>query len=95
VEAVQFTSASKSEIAMPLVRLFQDKLIRVPADSAIREDLHKVRRIVTASGNVRLDAPRDESGHADRFWALALAHHAADLTPAGRAFTLSRKPLGW
>jgi phage FluMu gp28-like protein len=94
VEPVQFTSASKSEIAMPLVRLFQDKLIRIPSDPAIREDLHKVRRIVTASGNVRLDAPRDESGHADRFWALALAHHAAAVAPT-RAFTLTRKPLGW
>jgi phage FluMu gp28-like protein len=94
VEPVQFTSASKAEIAMPLVRLFQDRLIRIPADPAIREDLHKVRRVVTASGNVRLDAPRDEGGHADRFWALALAHHAADHAPA-RSFTLTRKPLGW
>ena len=43
---------------------------------------------------VRLDASRDDSGHADRFWALALAHHAAEHAPR-RAFTLARKPVGW
>jgi phage FluMu gp28-like protein len=94
VEGVHFTPGVKSDLAMPLVRLFQDRLVRIPADPSIREDLHKVRRTVTSSGNVRLDAPRDESGHADRFWALALAHHAADRTPA-RLFSLARKPVGW
>lgn len=94
VEGVHFTAASKSELAMPLVRLFQDRLIRVPADPETREDLHKVRRTVTAAGNVRFDATRDDAGHADRFWALALAYHAADREP-GRVFTLARKPAGW
>jgi phage FluMu gp28-like protein len=79
---------------MPLVRLFQERLVRVPADAEIREDLHKVRRTVTTSGNVRLDAARDDAGHADRFWALALAHHAAEHAPR-RMFTLARKPEGW
>jgi phage FluMu gp28-like protein len=89
VEAVQFTSASKSEIAMPLVRLFQVRLIRIPADPAIREDLHKVRRVVTASGNVRLDAARDEGGHADRFWALALVNCTASTRLRHRCFSRS------
>jgi phage FluMu gp28-like protein len=94
VEGVHFTAAAKSELAMPLVRLFQDRLVRVPADAETREDLHKVRRTVTSAGNVRLDATRDDAGHADRFWALALAYHAADREPA-RVFTLARKPAGW
>jgi phage FluMu gp28-like protein len=94
VEGVHFTPATKSELAMPLVRLFQDRLVRIPRDPAIREDLHKVRKTITSAGNVRLDAPRDDAGHADRFWALALAHHAADHAPA-RLFTLARKPAGW
>jgi phage FluMu gp28-like protein len=94
VEGVPFTTSSKSALAMPLVRLFQDKLIRIPADPAVREDLHKVRKTVTAAGNIRFDATRDEAGHADRFWALALAHHAADHAPA-RMLTLARKPVGW
>jgi phage FluMu gp28-like protein len=92
---VNFSAPVKSELAMPLVRLFQDKLVRIPADAEVREDLHKVRKIVTAAGNIRLDADRDEAGHADRFWALALAAHAADSTrvplPPPRMF----KPAGW
>jgi phage FluMu gp28-like protein len=97
-EAVHFTAAVKSELAMPLVRLFQDRLVRVPADPVVREDLHKVRKTVTAAGNVRLDASRDDqTGHADRFWALALAYHAADDRRTGRGVlpSVMSKPAGW
>jgi phage FluMu gp28-like protein len=94
VEAVHFTTQIKSDLAMPLVRLFQDRSIRVPSDPDIREDLHKVRKMVTSAGNVRFDATRDERGHADRFWALALAYHAVERAPR-RMFTLARKPEGW
>ena len=95
VEAVHFTQAVKSDLAMPLLRLFQDKLIRIPSDAAIREDLHKVRKIVTTSNNVRLEADRDAGGHADRFWALALACHAALDTPSVLPASLARKPIDW
>jgi phage FluMu gp28-like protein len=95
VEAVHFTAAVKSDLAMPLLRLFQDRLVRVPADADVREDLHKVRKVVTASNNVRLEADRDErTGHADRFWALALACHAAQEAKDLPA-PLARKPIEW
>lgn len=92
VEAVNFTAPVKSELAMPLRRLFEDRLVRVPMDDAVREDLHKVRKIVTAAGNVRFDAQHDESGHADRFWALALAYHAADDNKRPLPPPLAEKP---
>ena len=76
-EAVKFTLAVKDELASPLRGLFEDRRIRVPADQAVREDLHAVRMTRTAAGNPRFDAERTEAGHADRFWALALANHAA------------------
>jgi phage FluMu gp28-like protein len=95
VEPVHFTAAVKSDLAMPLLRLFQDKLIRIPSSPEIREDLHKVRKIVTTSNNVRLEADRDAGGHADRFWALALACHAALDTPRPLPASLPRKPIGW
>jgi phage FluMu gp28-like protein len=75
--------------------LFQDKLVRVPALDAVREDLHSVRKIVTAANNVRLDATREDGGHGDRFWALALAYHAADALKRPLPAPLEKKPAGW
>ena len=95
VEAVKFTLDSKAALAMPLVRSFEDRLVRVPADAGVRESLHKVRKIVTAAGNVRFDARQDEDGHADEFWALALAHHAADPLRVPMRPPMERKPVGW
>jgi phage FluMu gp28-like protein len=96
VEAVNFTAAVKSELAMPLRRLFEDKLVRVPANDAVREDLHSIRKIVTAANNVRLDADRsDTDGHGDRFWSLALAYHAADDNKAPLPAPQRYKPIGW
>jgi phage FluMu gp28-like protein len=95
VEAVHFTSQVKAELALPLLRLFQEKLVRVPAEADVREDLHKVRKMVTAASNVRFDAARDADGHADRFWALALACHGAERSRGRLPAPLKWKPLGW
>jgi phage FluMu gp28-like protein len=95
VEPVTFSAPVKAELAMPLKRLFEDRLVRVPADGDVREDLHKVRKTVTAAGNVRFDAARDDEGHADRFWALALAYHAADDNKRPLPAPLMKKPVGW
>ncbi len=77
VEAITFTNKVKEEMAYNLRTNFEDKTIYIPSEHEIREDLHSVRRIITASNNIRFDADSDEStGHADRFWALALALYA-------------------
>lgn len=81
VEAVTFTNAVKSDLATTLRRAFEDRTVRIPIDETIREDLHSVRRVITSSGNIRFDADADDSGHADRFWALALAEHASVSKP--------------
>jgi phage FluMu gp28-like protein len=94
-EGIQFTLETKAELAMPLVRLFEDRLCRVPADAGVRESLHKVRKIVTSAGNVRFDARHDEDGHADEFWALALAYHAADALRVPLPAPMANVPVGW
>jgi phage FluMu gp28-like protein len=77
VEAVHFTAPVKEDLAATLRRAFEDRLLRIPPDRDIRRDIHSVRKAVTPAGNVRFDAERSEGAHADRFWALALAVHAA------------------
>lgn len=94
-EEVPFTMAVKADMAVGLLRTFQDKTVRVPKDDAVREDLHKIRKVVTAAKNIRYEATRDEDGHADRFWALALAYHAADVRHEPVRAPLLRKPAGW
>jgi len=86
VEGITFTGPVKAALAMPVRAAFESRGIRILADETLRHDLHKVVRSMTAAGNVRYDAGRDESGHSDRFWALALAVHAAgraDAAPCG------------
>lgn len=90
VEAVNFSAPVKEALAMPLKASFEDRKLRIAADPEIREDLHKVRKTTTAAGNVRFEGERDDAGHADRFWALTLAVHAAsgDDTGPSRIFGL-------
>lgn len=83
-EAVTFTAAVKAQLAGDLRIKVEDKNLRVPADNAIRNDWHSVKRSVTTAGNVRFEGERTADGHADRFWAAALAVHAAG-KPGGPA----------
>ncbi len=82
VEAVRFTGPVKEQLAYPVRAAFEDKAVRIPHDDKIRADLRSIRKTTTAAGNIRFDADSSDDGHADRFWALALAIHAA-ATPAG------------
>lgn len=82
VEPVTFTAALKSQLAGALRIAVESRTIRIPADERIIRDWHALERTVTSAGHFRLAAPRTADGHADRFWAAALALHAADEAPA-------------
>ena len=77
VEAVNFSAQVKEALAYPLKGAMEDRAVRIPDDPAIRADLRKVQKVTTAAGNIRFVAESTPDGHADRFWALALAIHAA------------------
>lgn len=89
VEAVTFTPKVKEELAYPIRSAMEDKKLRIPYDPQTRAALRMVTKQVTASGNVRFTAERTADGHADEFWALGLAKHAAS-TVAGPVFANSR-----
>ena len=76
VEAVTFTSRVKSDLAHPAKAAFEDRSIRIPDAKEVIADLRGIRKETTSSNNVRFTGERSESGHCDRFWAMALALHA-------------------
>jgi len=76
VEAVTFTPRVKSDLAHPTKASFEDRSVRIPDEKEIIADLRGIRKETTSSNNVRFTGERSESGHCDRFWALALALHA-------------------
>lgn len=71
-------------MALDLLRAFEDRLIRIPCEPALRESLRKPERVQTASG-VRIAVERDQAGHADEFWSLALMVRALSTPTAGIA----------
>ena len=77
IEAVTFTPAVKEALAYPVRSRMEDRTIRIPYQPEIRADLRSVTKQTTAAGNIRFTAERTPDGHADHFWALALAVHAA------------------
>jgi phage FluMu gp28-like protein len=78
VEGVLFTSPNKQALATVGKQYFEDRKARIPeGDQSIRNDLHKLKKVTTATGNVRFDADRDSQGHADRAWACFLGINAA------------------
>jgi phage FluMu gp28-like protein len=78
VEGVSFTAQVKEALAYPVRSRMEERRIRIPYTGEIRADLRQVTKQVTPAGNIRFTAERTPDGHADRFWALALAIHAAD-----------------
>lgn len=93
IEAVTFTGRMKEALAYPVRGMMEDKKLRIPYQPEIRADLRAVTKVTSAAGNIRFTAERSENGHADRFWALALAVHAASNEATGDTYTPMR--LKW
>lgn len=93
VEGVTFTAAIKEAMAYPVRGAMEDRKLRIPFDQAIRADLRSVTKQTTSAGNIRFTAERTVDGHADHFWALALALHA-DSAPSGPPSVASRARRG-
>jgi phage FluMu gp28-like protein len=78
VELCTFTSKFKRELFPKLRRAFEAPTkLRIPSSTAIREDLHEMRQVIT-NGEYNYWSPRTKDGHSDRCTALALAVRAAD-----------------
>ena len=71
-QGVYFTQSSKEAMALNLKKYFKDKSIIIPNDPALIADLHAIKRKAGAKSFI-YDSDCNEHGHADCFWALALA----------------------
>ncbi len=83
VEGVLMTGPRRLDVATALREALEDRRLRIPANDDLRSDLHSIRAEAGPTGAARLMAERSGTdGHADRFWALALAV-AASVSTAG------------
>lgn len=89
VEEVTFTAPMKEQMAYALRTRIEAKEYIIPDDKDVREDMHSVKKVPGTGRNVRFAVEGDTDGHADRFWAAALAEHAAK-TYAGPVIVASR-----
>jgi phage FluMu gp28-like protein len=60
-------------MASDLLGVFESRAIEIPNEPALRADLLKPEKITSPGGRVSICAVRDGAGHADHFWAIALA----------------------
>ena len=79
IEGVTFTNQTKEMLAYQTRTVFENKKIKIPNDNFIRADIMSIRKEMTFAGNIRFAGDRGSNGHADRFWALSLAVHAANI----------------
>lgn len=77
VEPCTFTNAKKEEWAVGLKVQMSKGSLLLPANRDLALQVHSVRKLVTPAKNITFDVARTEKHHADKFWALALAVHAA------------------
>lgn len=88
VEPVMFTNGVKEDLATTLKRAMEDRAVRIPHNPQLSADMRSIRKETTSAGNVRYAGERNSNGHADRFWALALALHAAAKAVGGGSFAV-------
>lgn len=77
VEGIQFSLHVKEDLAFSLRTAMESGDIRIPDRRDIIADFRSIRKETTSAGNLRFVSERSSDGHADRFWACALAVHAA------------------
>jgi phage FluMu gp28-like protein len=76
IQLVTMSNPEKVDLFSKLKMAFERRGWRIPISRIIREDLHSMHRVVTASGTVTYKAPLTEDSHADRCTALALCNRA-------------------
>lgn len=72
-QGVDFTNPNKELWAIEARIQAERGNVPLPLDREIAYQIHSIKKCVTAAKNNVFDAVRNEQGHADKFWAWALA----------------------
>jgi phage FluMu gp28-like protein len=80
IEGIAFNQESKEVLAVNAKRGLENLEFLLPNSQAFHLQMHSIKRSSTLVGRFRYDAERTEKGHADSFWAWALAYHAVTMT---------------
>ncbi|MCT4608650.1 MAG: terminase family protein [Pelagimonas sp.] len=71
-EGVWFSAQRKSKLALNMLKLAEDRRLLLPNDPDVLAQLHSIQKI-TSGQTIKYDAERNDDGHGDLFWAVALA----------------------
>lgn len=93
IETVTFTGPVKEQMAGAVRAGMEDAKFRIPDEQFVVADFRKIRKTVTAAGNVRFEGERDEDGHSDRFWGGALCREAKGHASSSPACEPPRHPI--
>lgn len=81
VEGVQFTQESKEILAIDVKRGLEQREFLLSNDKEFHMQIHSIKRVDKGGGkHFSYESSRDERGHADSFWAWALANAAVVMT---------------
>ena len=61
----------------PVKIAFENEAVGIPRDRGLLGQIHSIKKTATDAGYARFYTEKNERHHADKFWALALAAHAA------------------
>lgn len=78
VELYHFDLQSKEVLAMGVRTGLERREYELDNDRDFHAQIHSIKRTPSSGGSFRYDAERNEKGHADSFWAWALASYATD-----------------
>jgi phage FluMu gp28-like protein len=77
IRPIYFTNEAKERLAVTVKRKMEERLLQIPDDRDLVDDIHSIKKLIGAGGRTKFDAVRTKEGHSDRFWALALALDSA------------------
>lgn len=80
LERVVFSAEEKEIMAIDVKRGLEQREFLLSNDKEFHRQIHSIKRTSNGGKYFRYDAERNEKGHADSFWAWALANSAVVIT---------------